>query len=98
MSIRVISGKVFDGENTYEVGEIIYNLEKHEENRLISAGVGEYVDATEGDSAKNDNKADGAVNESSENTGDEVKKDDFESYGAGSGLNLNIDGFFNQSS
>ena len=44
MSVRVIKNKIYDGKNTYEVGDIITGLTKKDESRLVLNEVAAYVD------------------------------------------------------
>jgi hypothetical protein len=43
MSVKVIKHKVFDGNKTYEVGDVIKGLSEKDESQLVLSGIVEYV-------------------------------------------------------
>ena len=43
MSVKVIKNRVFDGTNTYEVGDVIKGLSENDKSQLVSEGIVEYV-------------------------------------------------------
>jgi len=57
MSVKVIKNKIFDGNKTHEVGDIITGLSEKDESQLISSGHIEYV-YTKGDDVNTEKVAD----------------------------------------
>lgn len=42
MPIKVIRNRVFDGNKTYEIGDVIKGLSKEEESQLVKGGIADY--------------------------------------------------------
>lgn len=100
MSVKVIKNRVFDGTETYEVGDVIEGLSEKDESQLVSEGIVEYKMIHEEKTQRIDPKVNTEIPNADEPLVDSNIEEDYKEEGQvemidPNSFNLNADEYLN---